>query len=277
MFKKQLTNKQFNFISGLPRSGSTLLTSILNQNPRFFANISDPLCNCVTSIIYNISCDPSNKTIIKEEKLDNIVYDFFNSYYNECHKNVIFNTNRRWTKNTHLLKKLYPNFKMIVCIRDIPWVINSIEEIYRKNCYAVTPMVGAETEDVYERAHLMMSSGGFISESLLGVKSAIACNEQENLLFLEYDALVKHPDTVIKRVYDFLEQPYFNHDFNNVAYNYTEYDKAINCEGLHNVRQSVKYNEKIPIIPQDLWNLYMHETIWKTHPFLLNDKNAILS
>ncbi len=32
--------QQYYFISGLPRSGSTLLGAILNQNPRFKAGMS---------------------------------------------------------------------------------------------------------------------------------------------------------------------------------------------------------------------------------------------
>ena len=40
--------QKFHFISGLPRSGSTLLAAILRQNPRIHAAMSTPvgsLCN----------------------------------------------------------------------------------------------------------------------------------------------------------------------------------------------------------------------------------------
>lgn len=33
----------YHFISGLPRSGSTLLSALLLQNPRFHAGISSPV------------------------------------------------------------------------------------------------------------------------------------------------------------------------------------------------------------------------------------------
>ena len=35
--------RKFHFISGMPRSGSTLLAAILNQNPRFRAGMTSPL------------------------------------------------------------------------------------------------------------------------------------------------------------------------------------------------------------------------------------------
>jgi len=36
-------SKTFHFISGLPRSGSTLLSAILRQNPRFYAGMTSPV------------------------------------------------------------------------------------------------------------------------------------------------------------------------------------------------------------------------------------------
>lgn len=38
-------------MSGLPRSGSTLLAAILRQNPRFHASMSNPLADIVTAVL----------------------------------------------------------------------------------------------------------------------------------------------------------------------------------------------------------------------------------
>ena len=43
-------NKTFYFISGLPRSGSTLLSSILNQNPRFYSGPSSPVVSTMLTL-----------------------------------------------------------------------------------------------------------------------------------------------------------------------------------------------------------------------------------
>ena len=42
---------QFHFISGLPRSGSTLLAGILKQNPRFHAAMSSPVAGLVNGAL----------------------------------------------------------------------------------------------------------------------------------------------------------------------------------------------------------------------------------
>lgn len=283
MFGIPKKEKEICFISGLPRSGSTLLSAILKQNSDFYTSISDPLLNYVNSIIHNTASDPSIKTIVNDEKLDDLLHDLIKSYYKECNESVIFNTNRHWTNHTHLLKRLFPNYKMIVCLRDIPWVIDSVERLHRRNTYSITPMVGAACKNVYERAHWMMgnhsdnSANGFIVEPLFGIKNALASSETDNLLFLDYDALVKYPQETIKRIYAFLEKDCFNHDFDNVSVNHTEYDEALNCEGLHKVRAKVEYKDRVPIIPQDLWNLYMPETVWKFNHTVLNDKQCIFA
>ncbi|MBD2040099.1 sulfotransferase, partial [Microcoleus sp. FACHB-672] len=38
-----MTLDKIHFISGLPRSGSTLLSAILRQNPRFHAGMTSPV------------------------------------------------------------------------------------------------------------------------------------------------------------------------------------------------------------------------------------------
>jgi sulfotransferase len=48
-------NKTIHFISGLPRSGSTLLAALLNQNPQFQANMSGPVAGMVGALLENMS------------------------------------------------------------------------------------------------------------------------------------------------------------------------------------------------------------------------------
>ena len=47
--------RKFHFISGLPRSGSTLLAAILNQNPRFRAGMTSPLADIMGVVIAEAS------------------------------------------------------------------------------------------------------------------------------------------------------------------------------------------------------------------------------
>ena len=111
--------KKYYFISGLPRSGSTLLSSILKQNPKFTASISDPLHSYVRSIISSTNLAVGMEAAVSIEKRRNLIRSLFDSFY-ESGNEVCFNTNRAWCADTALLKDLYPDFKMIVCLREIP-------------------------------------------------------------------------------------------------------------------------------------------------------------
>jgi sulfotransferase len=50
------------FVSGLPRSGSTLLAAILRQNPRFHAAMTGPVGPLVEAMLGNMSM--ANETSI---------------------------------------------------------------------------------------------------------------------------------------------------------------------------------------------------------------------
>ncbi len=92
-----MTDKHYHFITGLPRSGSTLLSSILKQNPRFHASITDPLANLVKGVIEHSHDSPGMKSEVPVSRRKNMVKYLFDGYYADVDKPVIFNTNRAWT------------------------------------------------------------------------------------------------------------------------------------------------------------------------------------
>ena len=92
--------KQHYFISGLPRSGSTLLSAILRQNPDFYADISTPVESLVGTTIKIISEGESN-LVITEKQRKNLLHGIFDGYYKHIDKPVIFDCSRNWTKNTN--------------------------------------------------------------------------------------------------------------------------------------------------------------------------------
>ena len=124
--------KEFFFISGLPRSGSTLLSAILRQNPDFYADISSPVQSLVASTINVITGSESNH-LIDEDRRKHILLSLFNSYYESVDQPTVFDTSRGWTAKTSLLKALFPQTKIICCVRDLPWILDSFERIATKN------------------------------------------------------------------------------------------------------------------------------------------------
>lgn len=61
-------NHQFHFISGLPRSGSTLLSAILSQNPRFHAGMSGPVGGTFNTLLGELSGRNEYSVFINDEQ-----------------------------------------------------------------------------------------------------------------------------------------------------------------------------------------------------------------
>ena len=58
--------------------------------------------------------------------------------------------------------------------------------------------------------------------------------------FVNYENLTKNPDVTIKSVYEFLEKPYFEHDFKNVQQYTKENDAEHGFTDLHTIRPEIK-------------------------------------
>ena len=109
--------KEFFFISGLPRSGSTLLSAILRQNPDFYADITSPVQGLVKSAI-NVITESESNHLIDEDKRKRILHSLFDAYYKTVEPKTVFDTSRGWTSKTSLLKILYPQTKIICCVNS---------------------------------------------------------------------------------------------------------------------------------------------------------------
>ena len=263
--------KKYNFISGLPRSGSTLLSSILNQNPRFTAAISDPLHAFCHAITREVNSAVGMESTVPKEKQRDLMRGLFDTFY-QHNTEVCFNTNRAWSADTALLKDLYPDFKMIICLRDVEWIIDSFEQLNAKNPYSIKPLYHhQELQTVYQRSNMLMGMvpnfGGYVEGPLVCAKQAAFCDERDQICFVEYDTLVNNPEDTMRQIYKFLGEPWFNHDFNNVETSYDEFDKQAKIEGLHTIKRKVQQYPRRSILPGDLTAQLQQHSFWKTQEF----------
>ncbi|HEY3520824.1 MAG TPA: sulfotransferase, partial [Rhodanobacteraceae bacterium] len=61
-------SRTFHFISGLPRSGSTLLAAILRQNPRFHAGMTSPVADIMGVTMAEMSSKNDFSFAISDER-----------------------------------------------------------------------------------------------------------------------------------------------------------------------------------------------------------------
>ena len=273
--------KQYYFISGLPRSGSTLLSGILKQNPDFYADIASPVEALTGSSIDIITGAESNLTVTEEQR-KNLLYGIFDGYYKHIEKPVIFDSSRGWTKKTNFLKALFPYTKILCPVRDLVSILNSFEVISSKNPFH-TKTLTEHKDNVFARCDGMMNkNGGIVTGPWILLQEGYALNP-EMIHFIEYENLCKEPEKTMRGVYEFLERPYYAHDFENVEYSNENFDRACNLKDLHTVKKRVEYNPPRCILPPEIVQKYkeMNMEFWraehKTDPDIIEklDKKFI--
>ena len=255
--------KSYYFISGLPRSGSTLLSGILKQNPDFYADIASPVETLTEASIDTITGSKSNLTLT-EDRRKNLMYGIFDGYYKHIEKPVIFDSSREWTKKTNFLKELFPHTKILCPVRDIVSILNSFEMIFSKNPFH-TKTLTEHRYSVFSRCDEMMDrNGGIVSGPWILLQEGYALNP-EMIMLIEYENLCKTPEKTIRKVYEFLEKPYYTHDFENVEYSNENFDRVCNLKDLHTVKRKVEYNPPRCILPPEIVQKYteMNMEFWK--------------
>jgi sulfotransferase len=110
---------------------------------------------------------------------------------------------------------------------------------------------------------MIPNCAGYVSGPLANVKQSFFCSENSQIFFMEYDHLVKNPRGMLRKIYDFLGEKYFEHDFSNVEDSYDEFDDQARISGLHTVRKEVRWIDRKSVIPADLWESVERETVWK--------------
>lgn len=256
--------RRFHFISGLPRAGSTLLAGILRQNPRFHASMSSPVANLMNGLLEQTGANSETYSFFDDAKRKRLCQAVFNAYYADNEQPLIFDTNRHWTARMHQLVELFDDFKVICCVRNPAWIMDSFEVIYRKNPFDYSRMFNpASRQTVYSRCESLINSAGVVGSPWTALKEAFYGEFSERLLLVDYDILTQHPTRTLQLIYQFLGEPQFVHDFDNVDYEENEFDQRIGVKGLHAVKKKVEFKARRSILPPDLFAKYQEMDFWR--------------
>ena len=86
--------------------------------------------------------------------------------------------------------------------------------------------------------------------------------DASSLLLVDYELLTRAPAKVLPLVYDFLGEPHFEHDFENVEYDAEEFDQQLGAPGLHRVKRQVRFTPRPTVIPPDLFEKFNQMSFW---------------
>jgi sulfotransferase len=238
--------KQFVCLSGLPRSGSTLLSAILSQNPKIHAEGNSAVCQLMWDIQQS-KCKEQIRANNRIETLNDLIKSVPRIYYSNIDDNesIIVDKCRSWTipENIELLKKYIDNdIKIIVLERSVLEIVNSFAKLYKKNNINI------------DLNYLLAPNSEPLMRSLNGILYSKLNYKETNItfLFITYQDLIDNTKQTINKIYDFCNWDYFEHDFNNIIPKYKENDQEYNLIGFHDVHSTIKPTDNTIILPLEL-------------------------
>lgn len=263
--------KTIYFVTGLPRSGSTLLCNILNQNPDFHATPTSGLVGVVAPLKkgwHRIAENLALPAEISYRKLENVLRSVFDGFYTDIDMPYIFDKNREWLRHAETLNRLFPDVKFLVTVRDMRQVLSSLEKLFRKTAeLGITFQelrVPVNFQTVESRALFWTQNDQILGAPYLAIKDALARGYKKQMHFVDYKDLTKSPRSTFEAIYRFLDLPEYTHDFENVVQSTFEDDRIHGFAGLHRIRSKVEYTnpDYEQILGKELSNRFKDEGLW---------------
>lgn len=256
-------DRQYHFIAGLPRSGSTLLSAILRQNPRFKANMMSPVHGMAMGLINSWSSGKELAPLVNKNQKRRLIKATFNQYHAAPDK-VVFDSNRGWTEKLPLINDLFPESKVICCVRNIAWVLDSFEKLYQQDPYEQTRLFPSDSErsTVYTRIRALAGPSRVVGYAAQSLKQAFYSELSYKLIIIEFDALVQQPEKTILKLYNLLGEDQYKHDFNDVSFEAQAFDANLGIPNLHTVRKTIKHTPRKSVLPPDLFKEFNGSNFW---------------
>jgi sulfotransferase len=245
----------FHFLSGLPRSGSTVLVALLRQNPKVHASIVSPVGQIITHAHQAMGPTNEARVLMTERQKTAILRGIFRSYYEDVGAEICFDNNRRWCANIALLHELFPESRIVCCVRDPVAIVESFERLFQANPLALSMIhEGNSNTNVYDRVNVMMRQQGVLGFAWNSLRSAFYGEHRDKLLLVEYADLCRHPAIVMREISAALGLPPFDYDFNCLEQvpGAAEFDMTIDTPNLHTVKSKILSTQRQGALPPDI-------------------------
>ena len=261
MTNQELTTRKLFFLVAQPRSGNTLFASIMNQN-KDIAATPNSLTLEVLKDLFLLKETDTFQNYPDHSSLDNVLDNVFNNYYQHWPQRIIIDRGPVMLKgNFELMQKHFKHgFKCIVLLRDLMDVLASYMQWYTENPDAFPNRFGHNTDE--EKLLMLMNKDGAIAKELDAIQNSY--NYPGMCHYVKYDDMVTSSEQEFRKIYQFLDEPYFNHRFSNldqVNVNGLSYDDKIVGNNMHKLFDGPVrkvYNPYIERIPESIRKLYGH-------------------
>ena len=251
------------FNSSLPRSGSTLLQNILAQNPRIYSSPTSGLSDLLAQSRKEYSINAQFKAQ-KEEEMRKAFTGYCKGalagfYDGLTDKPVCVDKSREWFFYYDWLKTFHPEPKILVCIRDLRAIFSSMEKLYLRY-----PDLLDQADDQLKMNMITKTKRilHWLNSVPVGVTvtrllDALERGNTRFFHFVRFEELTTDPQRVMHGVYEYLGEPYFEHNFDEVEQRTHENDAFHLPYGRHIIRKKVEPvpNDYIEVLGRDLCGL----------------------
>jgi len=270
--------KTYFFLSGLPRSGITLLSAILNQNPDIYVSATSPVLEFMITIEESIRTNITYRAFPKEEFIKKTISNIYNDWYSDIDSPIIIDKDRQWPFNLNSAGILTKDIKIICPVRSILDILSSFILLNRKGSGKKGMLTILERtlkkhgERLTENNHchnLMDESiNGTVSIILNGLTRIFNKDQElfQNIIHLvEYEDLIGDTKNSINKIYEFLQIPKYEHDYVNIENNIREDDTLFGLPTLHEVRPTISksINDPLEVLDKSIIKQYSGLEFWR--------------
>jgi len=182
-------NRKLLFLIALPRSGNTLFTSIINQNPEIACTANSVTLEIMKNL-FLVKTTDTFKNFPDYKSLDNVLDNVYNLYYKDWPQRIIIDRGPALTSanpgNFELMQRHFkPGFKCIVLLRDLMEVFASYMKWYTENPDSFVNKFGFSDE---EKLLALMNKNGAIVKEIRSIQNAY--NYPNMCHFIKYNDTV---------------------------------------------------------------------------------------
>lgn len=275
--ENNLESKTFYFLAGLPRSGSTLLSTLLNQNPKFYSGPSSPVLSTMYVVEEHLKNDELFFAYPKPEQAFKIISSIIHQFYSDIKNPVIFDKNRAWTSRIPYIEEYIKQKAKIICpVRDYKEILTSMITMIRRNPYQEgQPKINFIDEQLvklnipindHNRCEYIASPNGILGQSANSILDAFRQGFGDRVYFVEYKDLVNSPQQTMSKIYEFLEEESFTHIFDGLENSNRENDLVTYGIGdMHYVHKKVEITAPNPIdvLPREILEMCKGTDFWR--------------
>lgn len=267
-----MNNKTYYFLSGMPRTGNTLLSALLNQNPKMYSSPLSPVCEQMHRL--NVTLQEPNALRNEEnfERTKYILNNYIQNFYSDVNKPIIFDREKYWLSPPNLdliFNYITPNPKIIFTVRNYVDVLASyvnlsladIEYEIEKQYLCIKDLPRYDLVAEY-----LSRTNSSLDLSMLCIRTGLKEEYKKYVHFIDYNDLVTFPEQTLKDMYFFLEEEPFKHDLNNIKKLEIDRDDKTNQNILtHFVSPSITPSQLkgSEIFSDYILKKYSNMNIWK--------------